>query len=234
MQLWTALFLGLLGGLHCVGMCGPLMLALPTPGGTPPLRFALGRVVYQLGRVATYTALGALAGLAGRTFALAGVQQWVSLSLGTLLLLGLLLSPKWLELPWLSRRLGFLQTSMARLLRQRTLPALAGLGALNGLLPCGLVYAAAAAAATQAHAWSGAAYMLVFGLGTVPMMLGMSLSGNAIPARFRLRLRRLVPLGLGIVGGLLVLRGLSLGIPYLSPDLSAGTAACCHGPTPTP
>lgn len=228
MLLWTALLLGLVGGLHCAGMCGPLMIALPGVGDSPG-RFFAGRVVYQLGRIATYTVLGLVAGLVGRSLALAGVQRWVSLSLGALMLASVFFLPKGLDLPWLAPRFGALQRLMARLIRQRTFSALLGLGALNGLLPCGLVYAACAGAAATGTWWAGAEYMLAFGFGTLPMMLGMSLSGRILPPWVRLRLRHLVPISVGIVGCLLILRGLSLGIPYLSPDLSGAGAACCGG-----
>jgi sulfite exporter TauE/SafE len=69
--------------------------------------------------------------------------------------------------------------------------------------------------------------MAAFGLGTVPMMLGISLSGKLVPAPLRIRLRRAIPFGVCLLAGLLILRGLSLGIPYVSPDLTAATPVCC-------
>lgn len=227
MELWTALLLGLLGGLHCAGMCGPLMLALPVVGSSPA-RFLAGRLVYQLGRVLTYGGLGVVSGLLGRGLVAAGVGRWVSIALGAALLAGLWGSPRWLEAAWLTRLVAQLKRSMGVYLRTRTMPALATLGLLNGLLPCGLVYAACAGAAAAGSLRAGVEYMLVFGLGTTPMMLGISLSGRLLPGTVRLRLRHLVPFGVAAVGCLLILRGLSLGIPYLSPDLSGATPACCH------
>ncbi|MBX3748130.1 MAG: sulfite exporter TauE/SafE family protein [Verrucomicrobiae bacterium] len=222
----TALLLGLLGGLHCAGMCGPLMLVLPAVGGTRA-RFFAGRVVYQAGRVLTYVLMGVAAGWMGRTLALVGIQQGVTLGLGLLMLGGLLVSPRLLELPWLMGWVGGLQRRMGSLLRRRTVISLGSLGALNGLLPCGLVYIAFAGATTMSGGWEGAGYMLMFGLGTVPTMLGISLSGRLVTPAVRARLRWVVPCSIGVVAGLLILRGLSLGIPYLSPDLSGGVAVCC-------
>jgi hypothetical protein len=229
MEAGAAILLGLLGGLHCAGMCGPLMLALPAAGGSRG-RFIAGRLVYQLGRVATYGLLGVVFGLVGKTLFLAGVQRWVSLTLGLLLLAGLVASPRLLEVRWLTGGLGRLRSLMARYLRERTLGSLAVLGFLNGLLPCGLVYVAGAGATAAGSVWGGVGFMTLFGLGTLPVMLGMSLSGRVVPALLRHRLQRLVPASVAVLALLLILRGLALGIPYLSPDLAA-RAACCH-PTP--
>ncbi|MBL9139350.1 MAG: sulfite exporter TauE/SafE family protein [Verrucomicrobiales bacterium] len=226
MHLWTAWLLGLLGGLHCAGMCGPLMLALPR-SGTSNAGFVVGRLAYQGGRISTYAVIGIVAGLAGRGLAIAGWQRGVSLVLGVVMLSALVVSPRAMTgLAWPVKVVGRLKMAMAGLLRRRGLLSLSLLGALNGLLPCGLVYAAGAGAATMESVWDGATYMIVFGLGTLPMMLGISFCGQLVPASVRLRLRHLVPVSVAIVGGLLVLRGLSLGIPYLSPDLATGAA--CH------
>lgn len=223
-MLWTAFMLGLAGSLHCAGMCGPLALALPHPG-RGMAGFVGGRLLYQVGRVTTYIGMGLVFGLVGRSLALAGVQRWVSIAAGLLILSGLLVAG-WSGVAapltsWVNRVKGILGV----LLKRRTMGSLALLGLVNGLLPCGLVYAACAGAAATGDAWGGMAYMAVFGLGTVPMMLGLGLSGQAMPVAWRFRLQRLMPVSVGVVGVLLVLRGLGLGIPYISPDLATG--ACC-------
>ncbi len=229
MHLWTAFVLGLLGGLHCAGMCGPLMLALPV-GQRRAGAFVLGRVVYQLGRVVTYTAMGVVSGWVGRTLWAAGVQQSISIFLGLLVLLGLALSPQFLHAEWVARAVLQLKRAMGSFLQRRGLLSLAVLGTLNGLLPCGLVYAACAAAAATGDWLEGAEYMFVFGVGTIPVMLGISLSGRLIPTSWRMNLRHLVPVSVVIVGCLLILRGMSLGIPYISPKISGDRMSCCHGP----
>lgn len=226
MELWTGLLLGLFGGLHCAGMCGPLMLALPR-GGASAGAFLGGRLAYQTGRIVTYGILGAAAGLIGRTLLLAGVQRWLSIGLGTAILTGLFVSPRFLALPWVVGQITRLKSAMAVFLRERSLVSLATLGLLNGLLPCGLVYAACAGAAAAGSAVGGAAFMLAFGAGTLPITLAIALSGRMLPMGFRLRLRHVMPVGIALMGSLLILRGLSLGIPYLSPDLAGGGAACC-------
>ena len=120
-----------------------------------------------------------------------------------------------------------LKSGMGALLRQRSFFALAVLGLLNGLLPCGLVYVAAAAATVAGGVLEGAQYMAAFGVGTVPMMLGISLSGSLVPISLRLKLSKAIPVAVFLLAALLILRGMSLGIPYISPNLSAG-GACCH------
>src|SRR3974390_1678418 len=91
MDSWAAFVLGLVGSLHCAGMCGPLALALPAVGKTTP-GYLSGRLAYNLGRIITYCALGLVFGLVGKTLLLAGIQRWVSISLGVALLAGLLTS----------------------------------------------------------------------------------------------------------------------------------------------
>jgi len=150
------------------------------------------------------------------------------IALGVTLLAGLFASRKlalWRPLTALLERF---KSRMGALLRRRSLDALLVLGLFNGLLPCGLVYVACAGATATGDLFSGALYMLAFGAGTVPMMLAISLSGKLVPFTLRSKLLKAVPLAVFILGSLLILRGMSLGIPYVSPDLSGGDAACCH------
>ena len=227
MTAWTALLLGLVGSLHCAGMCGPLALALPVAASSRT-GFITGRLMYNLGRVMTYCLLGVVFGLVGRTLVLAGIQRWVSISLGLALLSGLVWSHKlalWQPITSLIARLKF---RMSGLLRTRSLVSLAALGMLNGLLPCGLVYVACAGAVATGSLLSGVQYMVAFGIGTIPMMLGIGLSGHLMPLSLRLQLRKAVPVSVCLLASLLILRGLSMGIPYLSPDLSGHGVDCCH------
>jgi hypothetical protein len=208
-------------------MCGPLALALPQAGSTTPA-YVLGRITYNLGRIVTYCLLGVVFGLAGWTFLLAGVQRWVSIALGIGLLLGLFSSRKLVLSRPVTSLIDRLKSRMAGLLRRRSYASLAALGLLNGLLPCGLVYVACAGAAATGGLVAGAQYMAIFGAGTVPMMLAISLSGRLVPPSLRLNLRRAIPVCVFLLATLLILRGMSLGIPYLSPDMSAGAPSCCH------
>jgi sulfite exporter TauE/SafE len=213
MELWTAFMLGLAGSAHCAGMCGPLALALPT-GGRRGLALVPGRVLYNLGRVTTYCLLGVVFG---------------SIGLGVAILLGLCVAKARALMMQFAVPATWLKTALGHLLRQQTLASQYVLGVLNGLLPCGLVYIACVGAAATGGLVSGVQYMLVFGLGTVPMMLALGLAGQALPVGLRLRLQKFIPIALAVVAVLLILRGLSLGIPLLSPDLAGKpTGACCH------
>jgi uncharacterized protein len=227
-MIWTAFMLGLVGSLHCVGMCGAIALALPHPG-RGWTSFITGRLAYNVGRILTYAVIGAVFGLIGRSLALAGIQRWLSIGAGIAILLGLFLSNR-LTTPPIVRAVGWLKARLGTLLQQRSLSSLLLLGMLNGLLPCGLVYAAAAASLATGKILSGVGYMAAFGLGTVPLMFGVSLTGRSLLAPFRLHLQKLIPASLAVVGLLLILRGMSLGIPFVSPDLGAGQAACCSSP----
>ena len=224
---WTAFLLGLVGSLHCAGMCGPLALALPAAGNTTP-GYVLGRVAYNAGRIVTYCLLGLVFGLVGYTFLMAGLQRWVSIALGVALLAGLFASRRLALARPVTSAVNQLKSSMSSLLRRRSLAGLAVLGLLNGLLPCGLVYVACAGAAATGGTLAGAAYMTAFGVGTVPMMLVISLSGKLVPTSLRLKLVKTVPVCVFLLGTVLIVRGMSLGIPYLSPDLSGTGASCCH------
>jgi sulfite exporter TauE/SafE len=224
MELWTAFLLGLVGSAHCAGMCGPLALALP-PTGHTRARLLAGRVLYNAGRLITYAALGVIFGLAGQSLALAGFQRWISVTAGVLLLASLLISSRFPLAQPAVNAVGWLKSAFRLVLQDRSLASVFLLGLLNGLLPCGLVYAAAAGATATGQVADGALAMMAFGLGTVPMMLGLSLAGPRLHLAFRFRLQRLVPVSLVVVGTLLVLRGLALGIPYLSPAPSGGG---CH------
>ena len=219
---FTALILGFVGSLHCAGMCGPIALALPGGAG---LRFVIGRLAYNTGRIITYCVLGALFGVVGKSVVLAGFQRSLSITLGLTLLFGFFATKSRPLLRPLNFLLTGLRSRMSGLLRQRSLVSQAALGSLNGLLPCGLVYVACAGASTTGSVGQAIVYMGAFGLGTLPMMLGVGLSGRLIPLSFRLRMNKLVPISVVLLSGLLLLRGLSLGIPFLSPNLS--DASCC-------
>ncbi|MGA2541008.1 MAG: sulfite exporter TauE/SafE family protein [Verrucomicrobiota bacterium] len=240
MNLLAAFLLGLAGSLHCAAMCGPLVLAIhmarrQTPAG-PAARFGRGDLIHALayhgGRLVTYSFLGAISGLIGAAVVLAGLQRWISIAAGCLILLGTLASFRmgWGGLP--GKVVSAAKTRFGPLLRNRALGATALLGGLNGLLPCGLVYIACAAAAAGGSVRGGVAAMLAFGLGTAPMLLAVGLAGKAFRWGHPLLLRRVVLGCVTAAGVLLIVRGLALGIPYLSPHFSDGQGpACeCHQP----
>ncbi len=226
MELWTAFILGLVGGLHCAGMCGPLALALPGKNRQGVV-FLVGRLAYNVGRVVAYCLLGLVFGALGKTLWLAGFQRWTSVALGVALLVGLFASRKLALWQPITAVVARLKVAMGGLLRRRSTATLGLLGVLNGFLPCGLVYVACAGAAATGGVFAGMEYMAAFGLGTVPMMLAISLSGKMVPVPLRLKLRKAIPVSVFLLAALLILRGMSLGIPYVSPNLAGGQPACC-------
>ena len=220
---WLAagLAFGFLGSVHCVGMCGPLALSLPG-GDQPRWLFWAERGLYNLGRAVTYTLLGVLVGLAGQVVSLAGIQQPLSVGIGVLMILGA-------TVPWVARQARRLEQAPSAFLERVMAPigslyrtggptAMLIVGLLIGLLPCGFVYAALATAVTAGSVDLSTVFMAGFGLGTGPAMLGVSLLGRVASSRLRTRLQALVPVGLALVGLLLVLRGLGLG-GMISPAL---------------
>jgi uncharacterized protein len=222
-----ALILGAVTSLHCMGMCGPLALALPAKSGRSKIRHIAGRLVYNLGRAVTYAAMGILAGLLGKSVKLFELQNIVSILFGVLLLASLFLSTK--NLPaWVIRCFYKpIQTGLGRILKRGSLTGLFQIGLLNGLLPCGMVYAALALASLQSGPLSGAVFMFLFGLGTLPLMFAISLGGLSLRSpKLQPVLNRVIPTVTFLVAVLLILRGLSLNIPYISPDLHSGS--CCH------
>jgi len=224
----TALALGAIGSLHCVGMCGPLALALPAKTEATRSQHVAGRLAYNLGRAVTYAFMGIFAGILGKAMQLAGLQQAVSILLGALLLATVFLSTKHLP-AWMIRTFYKpVQHALGRILKRGSLTGLFQTGLLNGLLPCGLVYAALASASMHPGAVQGAVFMFLFGLGTLPMMFLLSLGGLRLRTpKLQPVLHRVIPAVTFIVAVLLILRGLSLNIPYISPDLTQG-GSCCH------
>ena len=167
--------------------------------------------------------LGALFGLIGVTFALAGFQRWASIAAGAAILAGLLARTRGLGGNLITQLIAPTRGWLVRLLGHRTPAAAFAFGTLNGLLPCGLVYVAGAGAVAAGGVLPAVTFMFAFGLGTVPMLLGISLAGSLVNPRLRLRFQKMIPIGLAMLGVLLILRGVPLGIPYISgPDLAAG------------
>lgn len=226
----AALSLGFLSSLHCVGMCGPIALALPL-NRSSKLSLLSGILLYNLGRSLSYAFLGGLLGLAGMGLLLSGYQQALSVSMGILLLLGLLYLRFRSRLPQFQNRFSrSLKLAFAHWFGRKDPAALWMIGLLNGLLPCGMVYIALAGATVSGTFKEGALFMAAFGLGTLPAMLSVSLF-SGISLSIRKKLSTLSPTLTLTVAVLLILRGLSLGIPYVSPkqpQLSNPQTAGCH------
>jgi uncharacterized protein len=224
MELGTAILIGFIGSFHCIGMCGPIALSLPYQS-TTRLRTAGNTLVYNFGRVLTYSFIGLLFGLLGEGIALAGWQQGISIGLGVLLLLAafsvLNIEQQVVKIKLLDRLFQGVRRRLGVLMRQQTrrTPTLFAVGVLNGFLPCGLVYFAIVGAIGTGSVWGGSLYMAAFGIGTIPLMLSAALLGNLITLQLRRRIQRLIPAMLVAFAVLFILRGLNLDIPYISPKI---------------
>jgi len=228
-----ALTLGFLGSFHCVGMCGPIALSLPV-GHLSGIRKTLGIISYNLGRVVTYAILGALFGMIGKTFVLFSSQQLLSIILGILLMLMFILMLVGKRImgnsTWLQQWNRTLSKTMAPLFQHKNPLVLSIIGLLNGLLPCGLVYMAITGAVAFASPWQSAVFMAFFGLGTLPAMMLVSIAGNMIQLSLRNTIRKISPYIIGLMGLLMILRGMNLNIPYFSPSLKQDKMKCCELP----
>ena len=220
MDLITALTLGLIGSFHCVGMCGPIAIALPLPQKSWAYKLS-GVFLYNIGRVITYGILGALFGLLGQGIQLAGFQKVVSILMGSIMIMSVFF-------PFIFRNrvsidsfltgyVGRFIGKFRKLFKVKSLSSLLIIGLLNGLLPCGLVYIAVAGALNTNDLTLGVLYMVLFGIGTIPMLAFVTLAGSLVSGALRTKINKLIPYVVVLIGILFILRGLSLGIPYISP-----------------
>ena len=224
--------IGIVGSFHCVGMCGPIALALPVADAGKWKRL-LFISLYNTGRVIAYALLGMLFGFLGNQFFIGGYQQILSISLGVLILFFLFFS-KYLDTnkTFINSYTLYLKQFLGKLLRsEKQFYTYLFIGFLNGFLPCGLVYVAIAGAVATGSVLHSAMFMGAFGLGTFPVMFTVTVLGKFISLQWRNQMRKAVPVFIGAMAVLLILRGLNLGIPYISPEMKAtatGTHSCCH------
>ena len=223
-EILAAFAIGLFGSLHCIGMCGPIAIALPVPN-TSNVSFLTGRLLYNIGRVLTYSFLGAIFGLLGSRFVVAGFQQGISIILGIIILIVVLMPSRYkvkvTQHPIILKISSPLKESIGVLFKKGTFSSMFLIGILNGFLPCGLVYVALAGAIASGDAVSGAAVMVLFGLGTIPAMFAATVFGKYINLGLRRKLNKLIPYFAIVLAIIFILRGMALGIPYLSPKISA-------------
>lgn len=234
-EILTAFFVGLFGSLHCLGMCGPIAIALPVPDSSN-ISFFFGRLLYNLGRVVSYSLLGVLFGLVGQRIALAGAQQFVSIALGVIIIIAVLLPLKYknhfIQHSVVQIVMQPLKSNIGMLFKKGTFSSMFSIGILNGFLPCGFVYIGLAGAIASGDALSGAVVMFLFGIGTIPAMFTATVFGRYINIGIRIKLRKATPYLAMILAVLFILRGMNLGIPYVSPKLTPQSQALseidCH------
>lgn len=232
---FVAFSIGMLGSFHCVGMCGPLALSLPLSNHSFWAKFS-GALLYNAGRIVTYSVFGLIFGLIGKTFALFGFQQWLSIILGLLILFFIILPKKVRVFKSNNTAIRFfekLRESLGKLFTKKNNGSLFIIGLLNGLLPCGLVYMAVAGSVATADVLSSVLFMAFFGLGTLPIMWSIAFFGNYIGVGIRQKIRKAYPYMMALMACLLILRGMGLGIPYVSPKMNVEkhvVQGCCSKP----
>jgi sulfite exporter TauE/SafE len=228
----AGLVLGLISSLHCIGMCGPLMLALPVRH-LDKWKQVLTIFLYNTGRIMTYSLIGALLGLAGRRIYLAGFQRWFTIIIGMVMLVMAVsyfykqasAQPKWMQSIHVR-----IQQLMFRFLKTNNISGYLLLGMANGLLPCGMVYLAIAGAVTANTVLHSVLFMFLFGVGTLPAMLALGIFGLRITMPVRQQMKAAMPYVVVAMAVILILRGLNLGIPFISPVIAdvPGHVISCH------
>lgn len=220
-MLFSALILGLLGSFHCIGMCGPIAFVLPL-NRENNLKKVIQISLYHFGRLLTYSFIGLIFGLVGKGLFLMGFQQRISILVGVLMIVIVLIPAKIFNKYNFSRPLysfvGKVKSNLGKLLKKKSNKALFTIGILNGFLPCGLVYMALVGSIATSDFKLGALYMFIFGLGTIPLMTLAVYLGNVLSVSIRNKIQKAIPVFVVIIGILFILRGMGLGIPYISPS----------------
>lgn len=213
-----ALLMGLFGSLHCAVMCGPIMLGMPF-AKQDFFRSGFQLLLYQFGRIAVYSVLGLFVGALGSSIRIFSDQKMLSILIGSILILFTALQFNAAYKNRFSKFQSWVFNPLSRLLGKVFDLPLWGLfaGMLNGIIPCGMVYLALATALNTGSIKSGGTFMFLFGLGTAPLMLMISLGGIFLRKYIRFNTNRLIPWFMFFMGILLILRSADLGIPFISP-----------------
>lgn len=219
-MLYTALIFGLLGSFHCVGMCGPIAFLLPVDRSNNLKK--VGQIfLYHFGRILAYSIIGLVFGLIGKSLNLFGFQQQLSIFIGILMLAVIFVPQQTFNKYNFSKpvykAISKVKTALGKELKKKSPDTFLTIGFLNGFLPCGLVYMAVFGAIASGNALQGSLYMALFGLGTIPLMTSAIYLGNFLNTQVRQRIHRAIPIFVVIIGCLFIVRGLGLGIPYVSP-----------------
>lgn len=232
--LWTGFTFGILGSLHCLGMCGPIMLAVPHISSNKTSILFDG-IIYNFGRSLTYAFMGLILGMLGVSLRLAGWQDYISIAMGVILILFVIIPKRYYSFlytaPNSGRIISNIKKHFRNLIQTKSRFSIFFIGILNGFLPCGLVYVALAASIAATDLLTSSLYMFVFGIGTMPMLVAIYFSKNLISVDIRNKLNKLVPYAIVLVGVILILRGMNLGIPFISPILPETViekGSCCH------
>lgn len=219
-MLWSALIFGLLGSFHCVGMCGPIAFMLPVDRSNS-FKKIIQIFTYHAGRILAYALIGLVFGFVGKSLYLFGLQQQLSIAIGIIMIVAILLPIKVFNKHNFSKPIykviGKIKSQLGEALKRKTADTFFTIGFLNGFLPCGLVYMAVFASLGMQSASIGSLYMILFGLGTIPLMTAAVYLGKFLNTSLKQRIQKAIPVFVIIIGLLFIIRGLGLGIPYLSP-----------------
>ncbi|MEP2687483.1 sulfite exporter TauE/SafE family protein [Maribacter dokdonensis] len=219
-MLLSALILGLMGSLHCVGMCGPIAFMLPVDRTNNYKKF--GQIfIYHFGRLLAYGIIGLVFGLLGKGLSIFGIQQKLSIAIGVIMILIVLIPYQTFNKYNLSnpiyKVISKVKSQLGKELKKKSPDTFLTIGFLNGFLPCGLVYMALFGSIAMGDALQGSLYMMLFGVGTLPLMTAAIYFSNLLKGGIRQKVQKAIPVFVIIIGALFILRGLGLGIPYVSP-----------------
>jgi uncharacterized protein len=219
-MLYSAFIFGLISSLHCIGMCGPIAMMIPVDRVNPAKKVTQ-IITYHLGRLSAYAAIGLIFGLVGKGFFLAGIQQRLSIFIGIAMIISIVTPERVLANYNFSksvyRLISKIKSSLGKQFKNKSYQSLYTIGLLNGFLPCGMVYVALFGAIAMQSVPFGILYMVLFGLGTVPMMSSVTYLNSFMTLSFRNKVQKAIPYVGVAIGVLFILRGLGLGIPYISP-----------------
>jgi hypothetical protein len=219
-MLYSAFIFGLISSLHCIGMCGPIAMMLPVDR-TNPAKKTTQIITYHLGRLTAYASIGFIFGMLGQGLFIAGIQQQLSIFIGIAMILIVLIPEKNFANYNFSKPIFKLiskvKTTLGSQFKNKSYKSLFTIGLLNGFLPCGMVYVALFGAIAMQSVSFGVLYMALFGLGTVPLLSSVVYLNSFLTLPIRNKIQKIIPYAAVCIGILFILRGLGLGIPYVSP-----------------
>jgi len=220
-MLYSAFIFGLISSFHCIGMCGPIAMMLPLDHQNE-IKKTTQIFTYHIGRLTAYATIGLIFGLLGRGFFLAGLQQKMSIVIG-MCMIGVVLIPEKVFSKYnfskpVYKLISRIKSNLGSHFKNKSYKSFFTIGLLNGFLPCGMVYVALFGAIAMQSAGFGMLYMILFGLGTVPLMTTVVYLHSLLKLSFRNKIQKAIPYVAVIIGVLFILRGLGLDIPYLSPS----------------
>lgn len=220
-MLYSAFFFGLISSFHCIGMCGPIAMMLPVDRNNPTKKVTQ-ILTYHIGRLTAYGTIGLVFGLVGKGLFMAGFQQKLSIFIGVAMIAVILIPEKTFAKYNFSKPvfvvISKIKSTLGSQFRNKSYKSLFTIGLLNGFLPCGMVYVALFGAIAMQNAGFGVLYMVLFGLGTIPMMSSVIYINSYLTIPIRNKIQKVIPYVAVIIGVLFILRGLGLGIPYVSPS----------------